>query len=96
MLAHCRPPLPFSILVQPRKPQWNGPPISCSCLQEGVLLSCLKETIIRPILNPNLVTGDLNNLKIVANIPFTDKLIERVVADQLQMFLEETDFLDPF
>ena len=39
---------------------------------------------------------DLNNCRPVTNIPFLGKLIERVVADQLWVSLEETDSLDPF
>ncbi|KAF7238001.1 RNA-directed DNA polymerase from mobile element jockey, partial [Varanus komodoensis] len=32
----------------------------------------------------------------VANIPFLGKVLERVVAGQLQALLDETDYLDPF
>ena len=43
-----------------------------------------------------LAPEDVTNSRPVANIPFLVKLIERVVADQLQTFLEESDTLDPF
>uniref|UniRef100_A0A8D2LN46 Reverse transcriptase domain-containing protein n=1 Tax=Varanus komodoensis TaxID=61221 RepID=A0A8D2LN46_VARKO len=36
------------------------------------------------------------NYRPVANIPFLGKVLERVVAGQLQALLEETDYLDPF
>ena len=32
----------------------------------------------------------------VANVPFMSKVVERVVTDQLQAYLDETDALDPF
>lgn len=32
----------------------------------------------------------------IANIPFLGKLIEKVVADQLQVFSKEIDKLEPF
>ena len=38
----------------------------------------------------------LNNFKLVANIPILGKLIERLVADQLQVSLEETNYQDLF
>ncbi|KAF7248256.1 Transcription factor ETV6 [Varanus komodoensis] len=36
------------------------------------------------------------NCRPVANIPFLGKVLERVVAGQLQARLDETDYLDPF
>lgn len=39
---------------------------------------------------------DLNNDSSFWNIPFLHKSIKRVVVDQLQVFLVETDSLDPF
>ncbi|KAF7246048.1 Ribosyldihydronicotinamide dehydrogenase [quinone] [Varanus komodoensis] len=36
------------------------------------------------------------NYRPVANIPFLGKVLERVVAGQLQALLDETDYLDPF
>lgn len=57
--------------------------------------SCLKEMLIRPILmKTHLATDDLNNYRTISNLPFLGKLIERVVANQLGVFLEETDNLD--
>ncbi|XP_061477607.1 uncharacterized protein LOC133381973, partial [Rhineura floridana] len=52
---------------------------------------------IRPILKkPSLDPQDLNNFRPVSNLPFMGKVIERVVAKQLQTHLEEADYLDPF
>uniref|UniRef100_A0A8D2J284 Reverse transcriptase domain-containing protein n=1 Tax=Varanus komodoensis TaxID=61221 RepID=A0A8D2J284_VARKO len=38
----------------------------------------------------------VTNYRPVANIPFLGKVLERVVAGQLQALLDETDYLDPF
>ena len=38
----------------------------------------------------------LNNYCLVTNVLFMGKLIKRLVADQLQAFLGDTDTLDPF
>ena len=52
---------------------------------------------IRPIRNkPNLATDDIGNYRPVANVSFLSKVVERVVADQLQELLDETNTLDPF
>ncbi|KAF7249116.1 N-acetyltransferase 9, partial [Varanus komodoensis] len=40
--------------------------------------------------------GIAANYRPVANIPFLGKVLERVVAGQLQALLDETDYLDPF
>ena len=36
------------------------------------------------------------NYQPVVNLPYLGKVLERVVAGQLQALLDETDFLDPF
>ncbi|KAF7251550.1 hypothetical protein EYD10_03015 [Varanus komodoensis] len=47
----------------------------------------------RPVsLDPEMAT----NYRPVANIPFLGKVLERVVAGQLQALLDETDYLVPF
>ena len=43
-------------------------------------------------MDPRLVV----NYRPVANLPNLGKVLERVVARQLQALLDETDFLDPF
>lgn len=40
--------------------------------------------------------ADMSNLRHASNLPFHRKVIEWVVAAQLQRFLEDTDCLDPF
>ncbi|XP_053138881.1 uncharacterized protein LOC128339283, partial [Hemicordylus capensis] len=52
---------------------------------------------IRPLLKkPALDPSELSNYRPVSNLPWLGKVIERVVASQLQAVLEETDYLDPF
>ncbi|XP_061466651.1 uncharacterized protein LOC133377174 [Rhineura floridana] len=58
---------------------------------------CLKEAVVRPLLKKSsLDPENFNNYRPVANVPFLGKVLERVVADQLQTLLDETDYLDPF
>ena len=45
---------------------------------------------------PNLEADDIGNYRPVANVSFISKVVERVVADQLQVHLDETNSLDPF
>ena len=45
---------------------------------------------------PNLATDEIGNYRPVASVSFMSKAVERVVADQLQAHLDETDALDPF
>ena len=55
-----------------------------SSLREGMLPSCLKETIIWNMLkHPQLASDNLNNFHPITNIPFLGKVIKRVVANQL-------------
>ena len=57
----------------------------------------LKEMLIRPIRKkPSLVVDNIGNYRPVTKISFLSKLVERVVADQLQALLDETNALDPF
>ena len=46
----------------------------------------------KPNLDPRLVV----NYQPVVNLPYLGKVLARVVAGQLQVLLDETDFLDPF
>ena len=70
--------------------------MSGSSLKERILLSCIKESIIQPIIkNPQLATDNLNNFHPIANIPFLGKVIERVLANQFQTYLEEQEYPDP-
>ncbi|KAF7247339.1 Protein FRA10AC1 [Varanus komodoensis] len=57
----------------------------------------LKEEVIRPVLKKASLDPEMaTNYRPVANIPFLGKVLERVVAGQLQALLDETDYLDPF
>ena len=57
----------------------------------------LKETLIRLIRKKlNLAADDIGNYRPVANVSFLSKVVERVMADQLQVLLDETSALDPF
>ena len=57
-------------------------------LQEGKVPLALKETLIRPFRKPNLVADDIGNYRPVANVSFLRKVVERVVADELQTLLD--------
>ncbi|KAF7244472.1 VWFA and cache domain-containing protein 1 [Varanus komodoensis] len=66
-------------------------------LREGRVPAPLKEAVIRPVLKKaSLDPETATNYRPVANIPFLGKVLERVVAGQLQALLDETDYLDPF
>ncbi|KAF7241559.1 RNA-directed DNA polymerase from mobile element jockey [Varanus komodoensis] len=66
-------------------------------LREGRVPAPLKEAVVRPVLKKaSLDPGMAANYRPVANIPFLGKVLERVVAGQLQALLDETDYLDPF
>uniref|UniRef100_A0A803TWP1 Reverse transcriptase domain-containing protein n=1 Tax=Anolis carolinensis TaxID=28377 RepID=A0A803TWP1_ANOCA len=66
-----------------------------SLLEQGIFPSSLKQAIIRPIFKKvSLDSSILNNYKPIFNLPFLGKVLQRVVASQLQGFLEDTNFLD--
>ena len=76
--------------------EWATAIINGSFL-EGRVLPALKETLIRPMRKkPNLAADEISNYRPIANVSFISKVVERVVADQLQAHLDETDALDPF
>lgn len=58
-----------------------------SFLRKGVVHLHLKEVTDLPI---------LNNFHPVSNLPFLERLIEKVVTQQCQSTLDETDYLGPF
>lgn len=63
---------------------------------EGVILTILKEVVMQPLLKNALVDiTDLNNYHSMVDIPLGSKLLEWMVATQLQVFLEN-DYLHPF
>ncbi|KAF7245360.1 RNA-directed DNA polymerase from mobile element jockey [Varanus komodoensis] len=57
----------------------------------------LGQAVVQPVLKKAPLDPEMAaNYRPVANIPFLGKVLERVVAGQLQAFLDETDYLDPF
>ncbi|KAF7250183.1 putative RNA-directed DNA polymerase from transposon BS [Varanus komodoensis] len=66
-------------------------------LREGRVPAPLKEAVVQPVLKKASLDPEMaTNYRPVANIPFLGKVLERVVAGQLQALLDETDYLDPF
>ncbi|KAF7244397.1 Low-density lipoprotein receptor-related protein 8 [Varanus komodoensis] len=66
-------------------------------LREGRVPAPLKEVVVRPVLRKASLDPEMaTDYRPVANIPFLGKVLERVVAGQLQALLDETDYLDPF
>ncbi|XP_067320839.1 uncharacterized protein [Anolis sagrei] len=65
-------------------------------LREGKIPASLKQAVIKPLLKkPSLDPTKLDNFRPVSNLPFLGKVMESVVASQLQVFLRDTDYLDP-
>ena len=66
-------------------------------LRDGEVSGALKHAVVHPLLKrASLDPEVLNNYCLMANIPFWGKVLERVVATQLQACLVETDYLNPF
>ncbi|XP_070556630.1 uncharacterized protein [Ptychodera flava] len=66
-------------------------------LSSGVVPSHFKSAIIRPLLkNPDLDPNSLRNYRPVSNLPFLSKLLERVVASQLNIHLANHSLLTKF
>ena len=42
------------------------------------------------------MADNISNYRIITNVSFLSKVVERVVANQLQALLDETNALDPF
>uniref|UniRef100_A0A803U1N2 Reverse transcriptase domain-containing protein n=1 Tax=Anolis carolinensis TaxID=28377 RepID=A0A803U1N2_ANOCA len=52
--------------------------------------------VIKPLLKkPSLDPTQFGNFRPISNLPYLGKVLEHVVASQLQGFLVDTDFLDP-
>ncbi|KAF7251291.1 Dystrophin, partial [Varanus komodoensis] len=66
-------------------------------LRDSWVPAPLKEAVVWPVLKKASLDPEVaTNYRPVANIPFLGKVLERVVAGQLQALLDETDYLDPF
>ncbi|KAF7248501.1 RNA-directed DNA polymerase from mobile element jockey, partial [Varanus komodoensis] len=66
-------------------------------LRDGQVPAPLKEAVVKPVLKKASLDPEMAaNYRLVANIPFLGKVLEWVVAGQLQALLDENDYLDPF
>ena len=65
-------------------------------LREGTLPVSQKAAIITPVLKKsNLDADDVRNYRPISNLTFVSKVIERIVAKQLNVFLTESDLMPP-
>jgi len=63
-------------------------------LATGRFLSGFKNAVVRPLLKkPDLDASQPKNYRPVSNLPFLSKLLERVVHNRLQAFLDSNDLL---
>uniref|UniRef100_A0A803T733 Reverse transcriptase domain-containing protein n=1 Tax=Anolis carolinensis TaxID=28377 RepID=A0A803T733_ANOCA len=63
-------------------------------LGQGSVPSCFKQAVVKPLLKKTSLDPSVcNNYRPISNLPFLGKVLERVVATQLQEFLDDTDFL---
>ncbi len=68
-----------------------------SSLLTSVVPSFFKHAIVEPTLKkPSLDPLQLKNYRPISKLPFISKLLEKVVADQLAVFLEKYEVLDTF
>ena len=64
-------------------------------LQKATIPSELKRAIVIPsIKKPSLDPNILANYRPISNLPFISKVLERVVAQQLQQYLQENELYD--
>uniref|UniRef100_A0A803TII9 Reverse transcriptase domain-containing protein n=1 Tax=Anolis carolinensis TaxID=28377 RepID=A0A803TII9_ANOCA len=64
-------------------------------LEQGFFPSYLKQAVVRALLKKvSLDSTVLNNFRPISNLPFLGKVLERVVASQLQGFLDDINYLD--
>jgi len=66
--------------------------VNCS-LQTGVFPQVLKTTVVKPYLKRNnLDPWIVNNYRPVSNLPFLSKILEKLVFNQLNEFLDSNQF----
>ena len=66
-------------------------------LQSGSFPKSLKMAIVKPLLKKrSLDTSVLNNYRLISNLPFIGKIIEKIFFIQLSEFLSTNHCLDPF
>jgi len=55
-----------------------------------------KQAVVRPLLKKSgLDTAEMKNYRPVSNLSFLSKLLEKVVQDRLQVFLDSNDLMPP-
>ena len=68
-----------------------------SSLKAGHVPSALKTAVIRPLLKKNTLDPDvLGNYRPISNLPFLVKVLEKVVAAQLQDHLQLNSLFEKF
>ena len=91
-------PLPCKLLLQSL--DVTGPFITKlinQSLSTGVFPSAFKHAFIEPLLKKtNLDPTDPKNFRPISKLPFLSKVLEKVVFNQLSLFLQEHDVLDTF
>ena len=66
-------------------------------LRSGQFPQALKTAVIKPLLKkPNLDASAISNYRPISNLPFLGKIIERVVFQQIQSFMTQTNLFDTF
>ena len=67
-----------------------------SSLQSGVVPDSIKSAAVTPLLNkPTLDINILKIYRLVSNLPFVSKVLERVVASQLKAYMDYNDLDHP-
>ena len=70
--------------------------VNCS-LQTGVFPAAFKTAVVKPLLKKsNLDPNILNNYRPVSNLPFLSKVLEKLVFNQLNYFLNRNNILEKY
>ena len=68
--------------------------MNCS-LQTGVFPTAFKTAVVKPLLKKsNLDPNVLNNYRPVSNLPFLSKILEKLVFNQVNDFLNRNSILE--
>lgn len=68
-----------------------------TCLNYGVFPDQFKLALVSPLLKkPSLPKEELKNYRPVSNLNYISKLLERVVAGQLNCYLHDNNLINPF
>ena len=67
-----------------------------SSLQSSVVPESMKSRAVTPLLKkPSLDINIFKDYRLVSNLPFISKILERVVASQLKAYMDSNDLHDP-